>query len=245
MSVSYDSYVDIGESQRMAPTEGHCEGIITEDNIQELTEMATAPHASQSVEPQEEQLEVPSNKMEAPIKDKVSRKKNRSEKQKATFEKARQKRLENIAKKKAERKAVEEQVAKDMDKVKETPMTTNPELPSMEEQVKELEEIQNEVMNAEGIPHRISKGDSVIKQEPILKKPKKQKRQKVVYVEPSSSSEESSEEEVVYVRQRKPQRKPRRKVVYQDDYGEEAEFRSVAPPRRTKPISFSDVFKYA
>ena len=235
MSVSYDSYVDIGEPQRMAPTEGHCEGIITEDNIQELTEMATAP--PQSVEPQEEQLEVPSNKMEAPIKDKVSRKKNRSEKQKATFEKARQKRLENIAKKKAERKAVEDQVAKDMDKVVETPMTTNPELPSMEEQVKELEEIQNEV----------------IKEQPILKKEEplrfkssrsgRGRKAKIVYVEPSSSSEESSEEEVVYVRQRKPQRK--KKVVYQDDYGEEAEFRSVAPPRRTKPISFSDVFKYA
>lgn len=243
MSVSYDSYVDIGEPQRMAP-----EGIITEDNIQELTEMATAP--PQSVEPQEEQLEVPSNKMEAPIKDKVSRKKNRSEKQKATFEKARQKRLENIAKKKAERKAVEDQVAKDMDKqdsssVVETPRqvaTTNPpaDLPSMEEQVKELEEIQNEV----------------IKEQPILKKPKQKeeplrykssrsgrgRKAKIVYVEPSSSSEESSEEEVVYVRQRKPQRK--KKVVYQDDYGEEAEFRSVAP-RRTKPISFSDVFKYA
>ena len=235
MSVSYDSYVDIGEPQRMAP-----EGIITEDNIQELTEMATAP--PQSVEPQEEQLEVPSNKMEAPIKDKVSRKKNRSEKQKATFEKARQKRLENIAKKKAERKAVEDQVAKDMDKqgsssVVETPMTTNPELPSMEEQVKELEEIQNEV----------------IKEQPILKKEEplrfkssrsgRGRKAKIVYVEPSSSSEESSEEEVVYVRQRKPQRK--KKVVYQDDFGEEAEFRSVAPPRRTKPISFSDVFKYA
>jgi len=239
MSVSYDSYVDIGEPQRMAP-----EGIITEDNIQELTEMAT-----QEVPQQEEQLEVPSNKMEAPIKDKVSRKKNRSEKQKATFEKARQKRLENIAKKKAERKAVEDQVAKDMDKqdsssVVETPRqvaTTNPELPSMEEQVKELEEIQNEV----------------IKEQPILKKPKQKeeplrykssrsgrgRKAKIVYVEPSSSSEESSEEEVVYVRQRKPQRK--KKVVYQDDYGEEAEFRSVAPPRRTKPISFSDVFKYA
>ena len=237
MSVSYDSYVDIGEPQRMAP-----EGIITEDNIQELTEMATAP--PQSVEPQEEQLEVPSNKMEAPIKDKVSRKKNRSEKQKATFEKARQKRLENIAKKKAERKAVEDQVAKDMDKqgsssVVETPMTTNPpaDLPSMEEQVKELEEIQNEV----------------IKEQPILKKEEplrfkssrsgRGRKAKIVYVEPSSSSEESSEEEVVYVRQRKPQRK--KKVVYQDDFGEEAEFRSVAPPRRTKPISFSDVFKYA
>ncbi len=243
MSVSYDSYVDIGEPQRMAP-----EGIITEDNIQELTEMAT-----QEVPQQEEQLEVPSNKMEAPIKDKVSRKKNRSEKQKATFEKARQKRLENIAKKKAERKAVEDQVAKDMDKqdsssVVETPRqvaTTNPpaDLPSMEEQVKELEEIQNEV----------------IKEQPILKKPtaKREKEEplrykssrsgrgrkaKIVYVEPSSSSEESSEEEVVYVRQRKPQRK--KKVVYHDDYGEEAEFRSVAP-RRTKPISFSDVFKYA
>ena len=121
-----------------------------------------------------------------------------------------------------------------MDKVqgsslKETPMTTNPELPSMEEQVKQLEEIQNEV----------------IKQEPILKKPQKQKKQKkVVYVE-ESSSEESSEEEIVYVK-RKPQKKPRRKVVYQDDYGEEAEF--IQPPsyqRRNKPISFSDVFKYA
>lgn len=251
MSVSYDSYVDIGEPQRMAP-----EGIITEDNIQELTEMATAP--PQSVEPQEEQLEVPSNKMEAPIKDKVSRKKNRSEKQKATFEKARQKRLENIAKKKAERKAVEDQVAKDMDKqgsssVVETPMTpsskgggyggnaptTNPELPSMEEQVKELEEIQNEVIKEQPI---------LKKEEPLRYKSSRSgrgRKAKIVYVEPSSSSEESSEEEVVYVRQRKPQRKPRRKVVYQDDYGEEAEFRSVAPPRRTKPISFSDVFKYA
>ena len=230
MSVSYDSYVDIGEPQRMAP-----EGIITEDNIQELTEMATAP--PQSVEPQEEQLEVPSNKMEAPIKDKVSRKKNRSEKQKATFEKARQKRLENIAKKKAERKAVEDQVAKDMDKVVETPMTTNPELPSMEEQVKELEEIQNEVIKEQPI---------LKKEEPLRYKSSRSgrgRKAKIVYVEPSSSSEESSEEEVVYVRQRKPQRK--KKVVYQDDYGEEAEFRSVAPPRRTKPISFSDVFKYA
>ena len=235
MSVSYDSYVDIGEANRMAP-----EGIITEDNVEQLAQDALSEPAPPAPEPEpQEQLEVPSNKMEAPIKDKVSRKKNRSEKQKATFEKARQKRLENIAKKKAERKAVEDQVAKDMDKVVETPMTTNPELPSMEEQVKELEEIQNEVIKEQPI---------LKKEEPLRYKSSRSgrgRKAKIVYVEPSSSSEESSEEEVVYVRQRKPQRKPRRKVVYQDDYGEEAEFRSVAPPRRTKPISFSDVFKYA
>lgn len=227
MSVEYDNSSVIGEEYRMAP-----EGIITDDNIDQLTEMATEAIPPQ---PEPEPQEIPTNKMEAPIKEKVNRKKQRSQKQKETFEKARQKRLENIAKKKAEREAREKQVEADMDKVKETPMTTNPELPSMEEQVKQLEEIQNEV----------------IKQEPILKKPpakqkKEKKQKKVVYVEESSSEESSSEEEIVYVK-RKP-RKPRRKVVYQDDFGEEAEF--IQPPRgpyprRNKPISFSDVFKYA
>lgn len=228
MSVEYDNATMVGEEYRMAP-----EGIITDDNIDQLTEMALS-----QAEPEPEPI--PTNKMEAPIKEKVNRKKQRSEKQKETFEKARQKRLENIARKKAEREAREKQVEADMDKVKqgssvEIPQTTNPELPSMEEQVKQLEEIQNEV----------------IKQEPILNKPKQKIREKkpkkVVYVEESSSEESSSEEEIVYVK-RKPQRKPRRKVVYQDDYGEEAEF--IQPPtgpypRRNKPISFSDVFKYA
>ncbi len=229
MSVEYDNSSMIGEEYRMAP-----EGIITDDNIEQLTEMATEQGHQTTIEPQPQsespELEIPTNRMEAPVKDKVNRKKQRSQKQKETFEKARQKRLENIAKKKAEREAREKQVEADMDKVKETPQTTNPELPSMEEQVKELEEIQNEVL----------------KQEPILKKPKQRKQKKVVYVEESSSEESSSEEEIVYVK-RKPQRKRKpKKVVYQDDYGEEAEF--IQPPtyqRRNKPISFSDVFKYA
>ena len=90
MSESYDSFADIGEPHRMAP-----EGVITDENIEQLTQLATAPISIEgqgsSVEIQVQEVE-DSNQMEATIKEKVNRKKQRSEKQKATFEKARQKR---------------------------------------------------------------------------------------------------------------------------------------------------------
>ena len=59
----------------------------------------------------------PPNAIETPVKERVNRKKVRSEKQKAVFEKARKKRLENIAKKKKVRKEEEERVLKEMENV--------------------------------------------------------------------------------------------------------------------------------
>ena len=59
----------------------------------------------------------PQNAIETPVKERVNRKKVRSEKQKAVFEKARKKRLENIAKKKKVRKEEEERVLKEMENV--------------------------------------------------------------------------------------------------------------------------------
>ena len=109
MSESYDSFADIGEPHRMAP-----EGVITDENIEQLTQLATAPidieGQGSSVEIQVQEVVEETNQMEATIKEKVNRKKQRSEKQKATFEKARQKRLENIANKKSQRKEKENQV---------------------------------------------------------------------------------------------------------------------------------------
>tara|TARA_R110000772_G_scaffold40263_4_gene94277 strand:- start:511 stop:1128 length:618 start_codon:yes stop_codon:yes gene_type:complete len=205
MSESYDSFADIGEPHRMAP-----EGIITEDNIEQLTQMATGG------------IEEEQNQMEAPIKDKVSRKKNRSEKQKATFEKARQKRLENIANKKSQRKE---------EKVDNVDNVVVEQVPMKEEEI------------------HYDRGPG-IDAETILKKTKpKKKKQKVVYIDPSSSEESSSEEEIIYVQRKKSKTaknkrsEPKKRVVYQDDYGEEAEFQQR--PRRNKPISFSDVFKYS
>ena len=152
MSVEYDADVDIGEESRMAP-----EGVITEDNIDQLRADAIG-----AVE------EPPKNKMEAPLQDKVNRKKQRSKKQMETFEKARAKRLENIKRKKAERKAMEEQLESGEqpppDKTPEAPPPS--EIPSVEEQVKELEEIQKEVLEYDPPPRR---------------ERKKKKEKKVVY----------------------------------------------------------------
>ena len=231
MSESYDSFADIGEPHRMAP-----EGIITEDNIEQLTQMATG---SEGIDIEEEQ-----NQMEAPIKDKVSRKKNRSEKQKATFEKARQKRLENIANKKSQRKEqkldnqVLEETQENSSPGKNTDLINTLEEPSAPDK---------ETLTKEEIHYDRGPG---IDAETILKKTKpKKKKQKVVYIDPSSSEESSSEEEIIYVQRKKSKTaknkrsEPKKRVVYQDDYGEEAEFQQR--PRRNKPISFSDVFKYS
>tara|TARA_R110000803_G_scaffold9659_6_gene30343 strand:+ start:2565 stop:3248 length:684 start_codon:yes stop_codon:yes gene_type:complete len=227
MSESYDSFADIGEPHRMAP-----EGIITEDNIEQLTQMATGG------------IEEEQNQMEAPIKDKVSRKKNRSEKQKATFEKARQKRLENIANKKSQRKEqkldnqVLEETQENSSPGKNTDLINTLEEPSAPDK---------ETLTKEEIHYDRGPG---IDAETILKKTKpKKKKQKVVYIDPSSSEESSSEEEIIYVQRKKSKTaknkrsEPKKRVVYQDDYGEEAEFQQR--PRRNKPISFSDVFKYS
>ena len=227
MSESYDSFADIGEPHRMAP-----EGIITEDNIEQLTQMATGG------------IEEEQNQMEAPIKDKVSRKKNRSEKQKATFEKARQKRLENIANKKSQRKEqkldnqVLEETQENSSPGKNTDLINTLEEPSAPDK---------ETLPKEEIHYDRGPG---IDAETILKKTKpKKKKQKVVYIDPSSSEESSSEEEIIYVQRKKSKTaknkrsEPKKRVVYQDDYGEEAEFQQR--PRRNKPISFSDVFKYS
>ena len=230
MSESYDSFADIGEPHRMAP-----EGIITEDNIEQLTQMATG---SEGIDIEEQ------NQMEAPIKDKVSRKKNRSEKQKATFEKARQKRLENIANKKSQRKEqkldnqVLEETQENSSPGKNTDLINTLEEPSAPDK---------ETLTKEEIHYDRGPG---IDAETILKKTKpKKKKQKVVYIDPSSSEESSSEEEIIYVQRKKSKTaknkrsEPKKRVVYQDDYGEEAEFQQR--PRRNKPISFSDVFKYS
>ena len=227
MSESYDSFADIGEPHRMAP-----EGVITDENIEQLTQLATAPIDIEG-EIQVQEVE-DSNQMEATIKEKVNRKKQRSEKQKATFEKARQKRLENIANKKSQRKEIENQVLEEMNE-KSSPDKT----PDTLEQGSSVEPIapilRNPTMEEDLIPRHLV-------QDPPIKK--KKKKQRVVYIDPSSS-EESSEEEIIYVKQRKkaPQKQRQKKVVYQDDYGEQAEFQQR--PRRNKPISFSDVFKYS
>lgn len=227
MSESYDSFADIGEPHRMAP-----EGVITDENIEQLTQLATAPIDIEG-EIQVQEVE-DSNQMEATIKEKVNRKKQRSEKQKATFEKARQKRLENIANKKSQRKEIENQVLEEMNENSSPDKT-----PDTLEQGSSVEPIapilRNPTMEEDLIPRHLV-------QDPPIKK--KKKKQRVVYIDPSSS-EESSEEEIIYVKQRKkaPQKQRQKKVVYQDDYGEQAEFQQR--PRRNKPISFSDVFKYS
>ena len=222
MSESYDSFADIGEPHRMAP-----EGVITDENIEQLTQLATAPIDIEG-EIQVQEVE-DSNQMEATIKEKVNRKKQRSEKQKATFEKARQKRLENIANKKSQRKEKENQVLEEMNENSCPDKTPD----TLEEPIAPI--LQNPTMEEDLIPRHLV-------QDPPIKK--KKKKQKVVYIDPSSSEEESSEEEIIYVKQRKkaPQKR-QKKVVYQDDYGEQAEFQQR--PRRNKPISFSDVFKYS
>tara|TARA_R110001606_G_scaffold352526_1_gene502929 strand:+ start:3500 stop:4168 length:669 start_codon:yes stop_codon:yes gene_type:complete len=222
MSESYDSFADIGEPHRMAP-----EGVITDENIEQLTQLATAPIDIEG-EIQVQEVE-DSNQMEATIKEKVNRKKQRSEKQKATFEKARQKRLENIANKKSQRKEKENQVLEEMNENSSPDKTPD----TLEEPIAPI--LRNPTMEEDLIPRHLV-------QDPPIKK--KKKKQKVVYIDPSSSEEESSEEEIIYVKQRKkaPQKR-QKKVVYQDDYGEQAEFQQR--PRRNKPISFSDVFKYS
>tara|TARA_R110000737_G_scaffold34270_2_gene52737 strand:- start:34 stop:702 length:669 start_codon:yes stop_codon:yes gene_type:complete len=222
MSESYDSFADIGEPHRMAP-----EGVITDENIEQLTQLATAPIDIEG-EIQVQEVEE-TNQMEATIKEKVNRKKQRSEKQKATFEKARQKRLENIANKKSQRKEKENQVLEEMNENSSPDKTPD----TLEEPIAPI--LRNPTMEEDLIPRHLV-------QDPPIKK--KKKKQKVVYIDPSSSEEESSEEEIIYVKQRKkaPQKR-QKKVVYQDDYGEQAEFQQR--PRRNKPISFSDVFKYS
>ena len=222
MSESYDSFADIGEPHRMAP-----EGVITDENIEQLTQLATAPIDIEG-EIQVQEVEE-TNQMEATIKEKVNRKKQRSEKQKATFEKARQKRLENIANKKSQRKEKENQVLEEMNENSCPDKTPD----TLEEPIAPI--LRNPTMEEDLIPRHLV-------QDPPIKK--KKKKQKVVYIDPSSSEEESSEEEIIYVKQRKkaPQKR-QKKVVYQDDYGEQAEFQQR--PRRNKPISFSDVFKYS
>jgi hypothetical protein len=228
MSESYDSFADIGEPHRMAP-----EGVITDENIEQLTQLATAPidieGQGSSVEIQVQEVVEETNQMEATIQEKVNRKKQRSEKQKATFEKARQKRLENIANKKSQRKEKENQVLEEMNENSCPDKTPD----TLEEPIAPI--LQNPTMEEDLIPRHLV-------QDPPIKK--KKKKQKVVYIDPSSSEEESSEEEIIYVKQRKkaPQKR-QKKVVYQDDYGEQAEFQQR--PRRNKPISFSDVFKYS
>ena len=222
MSESYDSFADIGEPHRMA-----AEGVITDSNIEQLTQMATAPIAS---EVEGEIQVVETNQMEATIKEKVSRKKQRSEKQKATFEKARQKRLENIANKKNQRKEIEDKVLEEMTQYSTPDKTPD----TLEEPIAPI--LQNPTTEEDMVPRHLV-------QDPPIKK--KKKKQKVVYIDPSSSEDSSSEEEIIYVKQRKkaPPKTRKKKVVYQDDYGEEAEFQQR--PRRNKPISFSDVFKYS
>tara|TARA_R110000782_G_scaffold9447_7_gene30407 strand:+ start:477 stop:1166 length:690 start_codon:yes stop_codon:yes gene_type:complete len=229
MSESYDSFADIGEPHRMAP-----EGVITDENIEQLTQLATAPIDIEG-EIQVQEVEE-TNQMEATIKEKVNRKKQRSEKQKATFEKARQKRLENIANKKSQRKEKENQVLEEMNENSspdKTPDTLEQGSALGGEPIAPI--LRNPTMEEDLIPRHLV-------QDPPIKK--KKKKQKVVYIDPSSSEEESSEEEIIYVKQRKkaPQKR-QKKVVYQDDYGEQAEFQQR--PRRNKPISFSDVFKYS
>ncbi len=228
MSVEYDATVDIGE-------QGSAGAVITEDNMDMLREMATSDLGD--AEPAQDLK----NKMEAPLQDKVNRKKQRSKKQMETFEKARAKRLENIKRKKAERKEREDQLASGVQPLpdnspnlpKEQASTgkVQSRVPTEEEQVKELEEIQKEVLDY---------------QEPRQKTKKHRKAQKIVYIESESSSEE---EEVIYVKRRKPKKKTeaKKKVVYEDDYGDQAEFTPSAKSRRRsyKPVSFSDVFKYA
>ena len=223
MSESYDSFADIGEPHRMAP-----EGVITDENIEQLTQLATAPIDIEG-EIQVQEVVEETNQMEATIKEKVNRKKQRSEKQKATFEKARQKRLENIANKKSQRKEKENQVLEEMNENSSPDKTPD----TLEEPIAPI--LRNPTMEEDLIPRHLV-------QDPPIKK--KKKKQKVVYIDPSSSEEESSEEEIIYVKQRKkaPQKR-QKKVVYQDDYGEQAEFQQR--PRRNKPISFSDVFKYS
>lgn len=229
MSESYDSFADIGEPHRMAP-----EGVITDENIEQLTQLATAPIDIEG-EIQVQEVEE-TNQMEATIKEKVNRKKQRSEKQKATFEKARQKRLENIANKKSQRKEIENQVLEEMNEKScpdKTPDTLEQGSALGGEPIAPI--LRNPTMEEDLIPRHLV-------QDPPIKK--KKKKQRVVYIDPSSS-EESSEEEIIYVKQRKkaPQKQRQKKVVYQDDYGEQAEFQQR--PRRNKPISFSDVFKYS
>ena len=255
MSESYDSFADIGEPHRMAP-----EGIITEDNIEQLTELNKQ------------------NQMEAPIKDKVSRKKNRSEKQKATFEKARQKRLENIANKKSQIKEKESEQGHIAEEERAGPAEEDKE----EEQIpsglamnensspdktltkEEIHYDRGPGIDAEtilGAEHPKGKKTNSKAYKPSINKKTdesvaKRKKQRVVYIDPSSSEESSSEEEIIYVQRKKSksyinkrsdsraiQGEPKKRVVYQDDYGEEAEFQQR--PRRNKPISFSDVFKYS
>jgi len=198
------------------------------------------------------------NAIETPVKERVNRKKVRSEKQKAVFEKARKKRLENIAKKKKMRKEEEERVLKEMENVSvdDEPIVKPISSPPPRKK-REKKETDKSVSDTRG----------VMPDEVGTIRRSRQKKPKVVFVESSSSESEwseeemseSSEEEIIYMKRSKPAPPPRAKakkskvkkhnkqkisrspkVVYYED-----EEDHLGQYQNQKPIRFSDVFKYA
>lgn len=199
-----------------------------------------------------EQRDEPENSIETSPEQKTKRKKERSAKQIATFEKARKKRLENIAKRKKERTAGRGAEEKGKETVAPEPAPAAPEQDTPNQDTELIKHLQGEVQNQivdSGI------GDKP----PILKKPqrhkpikqKKAKKQKFIYLtdsgdDYSEESSSSSEEEVIYVK-KKPRQKKRKpkKVYYEEDYGMDAPEATMLGGHYQKPMSYSDVFKYA
>lgn len=201
------------------------------------------------------------NSIETSPEQKTKRKKERSAKQIATFEKARKKRLENIAKRKKERTAGrgaeekgKETVAPEPAPVQPNPTVAPPgEINTPNQDTELIKHLQDEVQS------QIGAGDKP----PILKKPnrtqgsrrpikqKKAKKQKFIYLtdsgdDYSEESSSSSEEEVIYVK-KKPRQKKRKpkKVYYEEDYAMDAPEATMLGGHYQKPMSYSDVFKYA
>ena len=164
---------------------------------------------------------------------KPKKKRERTEKQKAVFEKARLKRQENIAKRKAEKEANKKPVGRPK-KTPQSPVPTdNPSLNGMNEDL-EITDTEEEVI--------------------YMKKPKEKKapkkKKKIVYV----SSSESSDEEIIYKpkpkknkqsRTRKTKVKPEPEYFSSESDSEEEYVNYHEPQPPQLPTSISQFYRIA
>jgi len=157
---------------------------------------------------------------------KPKKKRERTEAQKAVFEKARLKRQENIAKRKAEKEANKKPVGRP----KKDSSITGISAPTGVN-----------ITTEEENPNMIYEEDVIYMKKPKAKKAPKKKK-KIVYV----SSSESEEEEIVYKPKPKPKRKTKIKPEpeYFSSESEEEQYTNYQEPiQYRKPTSITDFYR--